>query len=253
VSIEYYIAGYNFPVNSNYLSNGDMEVDSYWELSGAVGSYWFSSSYYYSGSRSLGMHSKAIAYECMSLWSKFLPEYGMTVSCSECVVNMRTRSKSTELYIPTSFNWWFGQSFHLEYEVTWLEGVGIEREPTMPFMSTSGSSANSDFFCKVCFTSISGPYKLELLGGVGISYTSNVMCYAALPITRYLKYSRSGSTLNLDIFTNSSRTILEKRLTLTNSDLNTRPLGRMSNAFYIDYGANPIWNGALRNFRIVSF
>jgi hypothetical protein len=53
VSIEYYIAGFNFYPGSNGLLNGGMEADSYWVGSGDQSSLWYTSSLSYIGSRSL--------------------------------------------------------------------------------------------------------------------------------------------------------------------------------------------------------
>jgi hypothetical protein len=53
VPIEFYIAGYNFPVNSNHLPNGNMEANSYWAGSLDIGSMSYISSGYFYGSRSL--------------------------------------------------------------------------------------------------------------------------------------------------------------------------------------------------------
>lgn len=53
MSIEYYIAGFNFIPGSNHLGNAPMETTSYWQTSGDQSSFYFAGSQFYSGSMSL--------------------------------------------------------------------------------------------------------------------------------------------------------------------------------------------------------
>jgi hypothetical protein len=56
VSIEYYIAGFNFDQGSNYLPNWDMEANSYWSTSGDQSSSWYSNSYASQGNRAFAFN-----------------------------------------------------------------------------------------------------------------------------------------------------------------------------------------------------
>lgn len=60
MSIEYYIAAFNWDQGSNNLSNSGMESSGYWLGSGSVSSYYFSTSIYYSGGRSLAFQTDVV-------------------------------------------------------------------------------------------------------------------------------------------------------------------------------------------------
>lgn len=57
MSIEYYMAAYNFPINSNHLLNGDMETNSYWQSSMSSGaSLTYVDSFYFTTGRALKIY-----------------------------------------------------------------------------------------------------------------------------------------------------------------------------------------------------
>lgn len=93
--IEHYIAGYNFPINSNHLLNSGFESDSYWASSMIFGTWSYISSGFFYGSRSLQFSIGAIPEP---------PIFGEITLSSSQWFTYKNDCTATGQYVCTNFN-----------------------------------------------------------------------------------------------------------------------------------------------------